>query len=101
MCKVRPVHPGEMLEEEFLKPMGLSKYHFAREIALPTPRIGEIVAGNRLITADTGLCLGQFFGLGDGWWLALQARYDLVMTREKIAEKLAHIHPYAPQMDNA
>ncbi len=96
MSEVLPVHPGEMLEEEFLKPMGLSKYRLAKEIAVPAPRIGEIVAGNRAITADTDLRLCRFFGLSDGWWLALQARYDLAIAREKIADKLTHIHRYAP-----
>ena len=72
MREVLPVHPGEMLEEEFLKPMGLTKYRLAKEIDVPAPRIGEIVAGNRAITADTDLRLCQFFGLSDGWWLALQ-----------------------------
>ena len=101
MREVLPVHPGEMLEEEFLKPMGLTKYRLAKEIDVPAPRIGEIVAGNRAITADTDLRLCQFFGLSDGWWLALQTTYDLAIAREKIAEKLTHIHPYAPQMEHA
>jgi addiction module HigA family antidote len=101
MRETLPVHPGEMLEEEFLKPMGLSKYRLAKEIGVPAPRIGEIVAGNRSITADTDLRLCQFFGLSDGWWLALQTRYDLAIAREKIAEKLTHIHRYVPQMSQA
>ena len=65
------------------------------------PRIGEIVAGHRSITADTDLRLCRFFGLSDGWWLALQARYDLAMAREKIADKLANIHRFEPQAEHA
>ncbi|MDB5743176.1 MAG: addiction module antidote protein HigA family [Polaromonas sp.] len=101
MREVLPVRPGEMLEEEFLKPMGLSKYRLAKEIAVPAPRIGEIVAGRRSITADTDLRLCRFFGLSDGWWLALQARYDLSMAREEIADKLANIHRFEPQAEHA
>jgi addiction module HigA family antidote len=101
MREVLPVHPGEMLDEEFLKPMGLSKYRLAKEIAVPAPRIGEIVAGHRSITADTDLRLCRFFGLSDGWWLALQARYDLAMAREKIADKLANIQRFEPQAEHA
>lgn len=97
MRNVLPVHPGEMLNEEFLKPMGLSKYRLAKEIDVSAPRIGEIVAGRRAITADTDLRLCRFFGLSDGWWLALQARYDLAIAREKIAEKLSNIHRFEPQ----
>ena len=97
MRDVLPVHPGEMLNEEFLKPMGLSKYRLAKEIDVSAPRIGEIVAGRRAITADTDLRLCRFFGLSDGWWLALQARYDLAIAREKIAEKLSSIHRFEPK----
>ncbi|MEO6319425.1 MAG: HigA family addiction module antitoxin [Polaromonas sp.] len=97
MRDVLPVHPGEMLNEEFLKPMGLSKYRLAKSIDVPAPRIGEIVAGRRAITADTDLRLCRFFGLSDGWWLALQARYDLAIAREKIAEKLSCIHRFQSQ----
>ena len=97
MRDVMPVHPGEMLNEEFLKPMGLSQYRLAKEIDVSAPRIGEIVAGRRAITADTDLRLCRFFGLSDGWWLALQARYDLAIAREKIAEKLSSIHRFEPK----
>jgi antitoxin HigA-1 len=68
-----PVSPGEMLEEEFLKPLALTKYHLAKSIGVPAQRIGEIVAGRRAITADTDLRLCKFFGLSEGWWLRLQA----------------------------
>ena len=71
--KLKPVSPGEMLAEEFLKPLGMSNYRLAKEIGVPAQRIGEIVAGKRAITADTDLRLCRFFGLSDGWWLRLQA----------------------------
>ena len=74
--KLAPVTPGEMLLEEFLKPMGISQYRLAKEIGVPAQRIGEIVAGRRAITADTDLRLCRFFGLSEGWWLRGQVRYD-------------------------
>ena len=101
MRDVLPVHPGEMLNEEFLKPMGLSKYRLAKEIDVPAPRIGEIVAGRRAITADTDLRLCQFFGLSEGWWLALQSRYDLAIARKKIADTLLRIQRFEPHLEHA
>lgn len=91
MRKVAPVSPGEMLEEEFLKPMGLSKYRLAKDIGVPAQRIGDIVAGKRSITADTDLRLCRYFGLGDGWWLRGQANYDLAIARERLGETLTRI----------
>ncbi len=73
MRTVAPISPGEMLEEEFLKPLGLSKYRLAKDIGVPAQRIGDIVAGKRAITADTDLRLCRYFGLSDGWWLRGQA----------------------------
>jgi len=91
MRKVAPVTPGEMLEEEFLKPLGLSKYRLAKEIGVPAQRIGEIVAGKRAITADTDLRLCRYFGLSDGWWLRGQTNYDMAIARESMGEALAKI----------
>ena len=91
MRKVAPVTPGEMLEEEFLKPLGLSKYRLAKEIGVPAQRIGEIVAGKRSITADTDLRLCRYFGLSDGWWLRGQTNYDMAIARESMGETLAKI----------
>lgn len=73
---IAPVSPGEMLVDEFLKLLQLSKYRLAKSIGLPAQRIGEIVAGRRCITADTDLRLCRFFGLSEGWWLRLQGSYD-------------------------
>ncbi len=90
---IAPVSPGEMLEEEFLKPLSLTKYRLAKSIGVPAQRIGEITAGRRAITADTDLRLCKFFGLSEGWWLRLQASYDTALTRRKIAKALEKIVP--------
>ena len=95
MRKIRPVTPGELLLEEFLKPMGITQYRLAKEIGVPQRRIGEIVAGNRAITADTDLRLAQYFGLSDGYWLRAQALYDTQVAREAMAETLSRIRPLA------
>jgi addiction module HigA family antidote len=93
MRDVLPVTPGEMLDEEFLKPLGLTKYRLAKDIGVPPQRIGDIVAGKRSITADTDLRLCKYFGLSDGWWLRGQANYDTAMAREAMGEELARILP--------
>ena len=93
--KLTPVSPGEMLLEEFLKPMDLTQYRLAKEISVPQRRIGEIVAGKRAITADTDLRLCRFFGLSDGWWLRLQADYDTEMAKGALAKTLAKIKPWS------
>src|SRR5450631_2225534 len=91
MRKLKPVTPGELLLEEFLKPMGISQYRLAKEIGVPAQRIGDIVAGKRTITADTDLRLCRFFGLSDGWWLRGQANYDTAVARESMGDALARI----------
>lgn len=91
MRTVTPVSPGEMLDEEFLKPLGLTKYRLAKDIGVPPQRIGDIVAGKRAITADTDLRLCRYFGLSDGWWLRGQASYDTAIARENMGEVLSHI----------
>lgn len=90
-----PVTPGELLSEEFLKPMGLSQYRLAKEIGVPAQRIGQIVLGRRAITADTDLRLCRFFGLTDGYWLRAQEAYDLEVTRRKLAPELRRIRPFS------
>jgi addiction module HigA family antidote len=87
------VSPGEMLAEEFLKPLGMSNYRLAKEIALRAQRIGEIVAGKRTITADTDLRLCRFFGLSESWWLRLQAGHDTEVAKASLAKTLAQIKP--------
>lgn len=91
----KPVSPGEMLTEEFLKPLGMSNYRLAKEIDVPAQRIGEIRAGRRAITADTDLRLCRFFGLSDGWWLRLQADNDTEIAKAAMAKTLARIKPWA------
>lgn len=81
-------HPGEILLEEFLKPLGISQNRLARSIAVPPRRINEIVLGKRGISADTDLRLARFFGISEGFWLGLQADYDLLETRRRLAGRL-------------
>jgi addiction module HigA family antidote len=93
MRRIAPVSPGEMLLEEFLKPLGMTQYRLAKEIGVPQRRIGQIVAGDRAVTADTDLRLCRFFGLSEGWWLRLQADYDTVMAKDSMKAVLAKIRP--------
>lgn len=93
--KLPPIHPGEVLLEEFLLPMGITQYRLAKEIGVPQRRIGEIVAGRRSITADTDLRLCRFFGLSDGYWLRGQTRYDSEIAKDALAKTIAKIKPWA------
>lgn len=97
--RIAPTSPGEMLRDEFLKPMGLTNYRLAKEIDVPAQRIGDIIAGRRGITADTDLRLCRFFGLTDGWWLRLQGDYDMRLARTALAKKLAKIKPWSARLD--
>ena len=89
--RMPPVHPGELLEEEFLKPLGLTQYRLAERIHVPRRRINEIVHGVRSITADTALRLARFFGTSDRFWLNLQATYDLEVERDRMGASLQEI----------
>jgi len=94
--KLKPVHPGEVLLEEFLKPMGLSQNQVALDIGVPARRINEIVLGKRRITADTALRLARYFGTSPQFWLGLQMDYDLDVAADSIAERLEReVRPYA------
>ena len=86
--KLPSIHPGEILIEEFLKPMGLSQYRLAKDISVPPRRINEIVHGKRSISADTALRFGRFFGISPQFWLNLQTRFDLEVTEDLLAERL-------------
>ena len=88
--KLVPVHPGEVLLEEFLKPMGISQNHLALKIRVPARRINEIVLGKRRITADTALRLSRFFGTTAKFWMGLQTDYDLDIAIDKMGERLEH-----------
>lgn len=94
MRNIDPVTPGELLKEEFLVPMGVTRYRLAKEIGVPAQRIGEIVAGNRSITADTDLRLCRFFGLSNGYWLRAQAAYDTEVAETVLADQLESIRPW-------
>ena len=91
MRTVLPVSPGEMLEEEFLKPLGLTKYRLAKDIGVPAQRIGEIVSGKRAVTANTDLRLCRYFGLSDGCWSRGQVAYDTAIAKEALKAELAGI----------
>ena len=84
----RPIHPGEILLEEFLNPMGLSQYRLAKDISVPARRINEIVHGKRGITADTGLRLARYFGTSERFWMNLQIRHDLELEKERLKGRL-------------
>ena len=90
-----PVTPGEILEEDFLKPMGLSQYRLAKEIHVPARRINEIVKGKRAITADTALRLGRYFGTTAQLWVNLQSTYELECAAEELQPELIKIEPHA------
>ena len=94
MRKLKPVTPGELLLEEFMKPMEITKYRLAKEIGVPAQRIGDIVAGKRAVTADTDLRLCRFFGLSNGYWLRAQAAYDTEVAERALGAKLRKIKPW-------
>ena len=86
--------PGEILIEEFLKPMEITQYRLAKEIGVPQRRIGEIVAGKRAVTADTGLRLSRFFGTSEGFWTGLQDDHDRAIAKDALTKTLAKIKPW-------
>ncbi len=85
---IAPIHPGEILLEDFMKPLGISQYALAKAISVPARRINEIVHGNRSITADTALRLGRYFGVDPQSWMNLQSHYDLEMAELEIGKRL-------------
>ncbi len=86
--KLAPIHPGEILLEEFLEPMNISQYRLAKDINVPARRINEIVLGKRSITPDTALRLSMYFGQSERFWMNLQARYDLEVEKDKLENRL-------------
>lgn len=86
--KLAPIHPGEILLEEFLNPMGISQYRLAKEINVPPRRINEIVHGVRAVTADTALRLSRYFGTSERFWLNLQTRYDIEKEKDRLGDAL-------------
>lgn len=87
-AKLPPVHPGEILLEEFLNPMELSQYRLAKDISVPPRRINEIVHGTRAVSANTALRLARYFGVSERFWLNLQAQYDLDVERDRLGDRL-------------
>lgn len=93
--KLSPIHPGEILLEEFLKPFQISQYRLAKDIHVPPRRINEIVHGTRAVTPDTALRLSRYFGLSERFWMNLQSRYDLEMAKDRLAERIqSEVHVY-------
>jgi addiction module HigA family antidote len=93
---LEPIHPGEILRDDFLKPMGISINRLARDIAVPPGRISEIVNGKRGISADTALRLARFFGVSAELWVGLQAEYDLRVTKQTVGKEIEkRVHPFA------
>ena len=88
--KLKPIHPGEILLEEFLTPLGLSQYRLAKDVSVPPRRINEIVRGLRSITADTALRLTRYFRTSERFWLNLQSRYDLEVEKDRLGDRLDH-----------
>lgn len=86
--KLAPIHPGEVLREEFLEPLALTQYRLAHDISVPPRRINEIVLGKRAITADTALRLARYFRTNERFWLNLQARYELEVERDRLGDRL-------------
>lgn len=86
--KIDPIHPGEILLEEFLKPMGISQYRLAKDISVPPRRINEIVHGKRAVTADTALRLSAYLGTSEKFWLNLQMKYNLETTKDELKDRL-------------
>lgn len=86
--KLEPIHPGEILGEEFLKPLGISQYRLANDISVPPRRINEIVHGKRSVSADTALRLARYFSTSELFWLNLQARFDLETRKDVLADRL-------------
>ena len=94
ISKMPPIHPGEVLLEEFLKPKGISQYRLAKDISVPPTRINMIVQGKQAITAETALHLSQYFGTSERFWMNLQTRYDLEIEKDRLGDRLTkEIHP--------
>ncbi len=91
MKKLLNIHPGEILLEEFLKPMGISQNKIARDIGVPPRRINEVVHGNRAVTADTAVRLAKYFNVSESFWMGLQSDYDIEAARHNLGQKLDRI----------
>jgi addiction module HigA family antidote len=97
ISRIPPIHPGEVLLEEFLKPLGISQYRLAKDISVPPRRINEIVHGKRAITADTALRLSRYFGTSERFWMNLQTRYDMELQKDILGDRLEREVATLPQ----
>lgn len=95
MRKLKPITPGELLAEEFLKPMGITQYRLAKDVGVPAQRIGDIVMGKRAISADTDLRLCRYLGLSNGYWLRAQAAHDTEVAERTLGSAIAKIRPWS------
>jgi len=101
MTKIPNIHPGEILLEEFLNPMGITAYRLSKETKIEQTRISEIIKGKRSITADTALRLAKYFGNSAEFWINLQCHYELEEKKRKMGKELDKIKPFAPQAQHA
>ncbi len=92
--KLRLAHPGKILREEFMEPVGLSAYALAKALDVPLPRVNDIVREKRAISPEMAILLSTYFGTSDGYWINLQAHYDLEMAKDKVRKHAARIHPH-------
>lgn len=99
-AKLPPIHPGEILDEEFLKPMGISQYRLAKSIGVDQTRISSIIHGERSVTAESALLFSRFLGNSAEFWMRLQARYDREIAEDQMAERLAAITPWQSSADS-
>ena len=95
MRHLKNIHPGEVLREEFLAPMGISVYRIAKETGLSPTRLGQIIKGNRGITAETAIKIGRFLNTGPEFWMNLQSLYDIEEAKRRYIREVKAIHPYA------
>src|SRR5436190_7883601 len=92
--KLKLAHPGKILREEFMEPVGLSAYALARSLDVPLPRVNDIVREKRAISPEMAVLLSAYFGTSDGYWINLQAHYDLELARDRVSKHVARIHPH-------
>jgi antitoxin HigA-1 len=95
MRRLKNIHPGEILQEEFLGPMGISVYRLAKETGLSQTRLGQIIRGERNISAETAVKIGRFLNTGPEFWMNLQALYDIEEAKKRYAREVKEIHPYS------
>jgi antitoxin HigA-1 len=92
--KIKPTHPGKILREEFMEPVGITAYALAKALHVPLPRVNDIVREKRSVSAEMAVLLSIYFGTSDSYWINLQAHYDLVIAKDRIAKHAARIQPH-------